>query len=276
MLPAPPILVVDLFPELQAGLLELLDSLGQADWLQPVSNSTWTVKELALHLLGDDLGNLSRRRDGYSPPSRPPESWPDLVALINESNEQWVAATRRLSPPLLVDLLRFAAPQMVDYFRSLDLFALGGPVSWAGPQPAPVWLDLAREYTERWYHQQQIRDAVNRPGFKEPRFFAPVLATFVHALPQAFREVKASEESGVLLTITGDAGGSWCVMRENRIWTLFAGRAPSPRAEVTLDQEVAWRLFTKGLNRSAALGQSVIKGDRKLGERIFDSVAILG
>ncbi len=32
------------------------------------------------------------------------------------------------------------------------------------PWPAPVWLDLAREHTEGRTHQQQIRDAVGRPG----------------------------------------------------------------------------------------------------------------
>ena len=36
-------------------------------------------------------------------------------------------------------------------------------VNWAGPEPAPIWLDPAREYTERWVHQQHIRDAVRNP-----------------------------------------------------------------------------------------------------------------
>lgn len=27
-----------------------------------------------------------------------------------------------------------------------------------------MWLDAAREYTEFWVHQQQIRDATGRPG----------------------------------------------------------------------------------------------------------------
>ncbi len=45
------------------------------------------------------------------------------------------------------------------YFQRVDPFAMGGPVSWAGPEPAPVWLDVAREFTERWHHQQHIRAA---------------------------------------------------------------------------------------------------------------------
>ena len=91
-------------------------------------------------------------------------SWDDFVAFINDLNDVWVKATRRLSPAVLCDLLGFAGRQVCAYFDSLDPYADGGPVEWAGPEPAPVWLDLAREYTERWHHQQQIRDAVGKPG----------------------------------------------------------------------------------------------------------------
>lgn len=52
----------------------------------------------------------------------------------------------------------------------LDLNALGGPVEWAtGSDPAPAWLDIAREYMERYIHQRQIRDATGRPGLGIPK-----------------------------------------------------------------------------------------------------------
>src|SRR5207248_376713 len=144
---------------------------------------------------------LSRRRDGYSVTMMPTQTWEDRVAFVNGLNDQWLVAARRISPRLVCDLLRFTAPQLFDYFKSLDPFATGGPVSWAGPEPAPVWLDVAREYTERWYHQQQIRDAVDKPGFKEPMYFAPVLATFVRALPQTFYGVDANPGTTLVFTI---------------------------------------------------------------------------
>src|SRR5438046_934950 len=113
-----PVLVVDLFPDIQRGLIDLLRSLDPDDWQRPITNSTWTVKEVALHLLGGDLGNLSRRRDGQeSRPDKPIESKADLVAFINELNDVWVRAARRLSPRLIVDLLAFTAPQLYDYFK---------------------------------------------------------------------------------------------------------------------------------------------------------------
>ena len=46
-------------------------------------------------------------------------------------------------------------------------------VIWAGSDPAPMWLRVAREYTERWHHQQQIREALGRAFLTEPQWFAP-------------------------------------------------------------------------------------------------------
>jgi hypothetical protein len=54
-----------------------------------------------------------------------------------------------MSPRLLIDLLQVTGRQMCAFFRTLDPYALGSPVSWVGPEPAPVWLDLAREYGDQ-------------------------------------------------------------------------------------------------------------------------------
>src|SRR5437667_12691762 len=100
------------------------------------------------------------------------------------------------------DLLSFTSPQVIAHFESLDPYATGDVVSWAGSDPAPVWLDLAREYTERWHHQQHIRDAVGKPGLKEPRFFVPVLETVVRVLPVTYRVATAVEEAVAVVTTT--------------------------------------------------------------------------
>jgi uncharacterized protein (TIGR03083 family) len=269
-----PVIVVDLFPEILEELIGLLSGLCSEDWERPTACPAWSVQDVALHLLGDDVANLSSGRDGHSSPVFA-QSWEELVASINEWNEEWVRATRRISPRLLIDLLEFAGTQMCAYFRSLDPHAIGRPVSWAGPDPAPVWLDLAREYTERWHHQQHIRDAVRRPGLKEPRFFAPVLRTFVHALPHAFKETDAPDGTLVALNIPGAAGGRWFLLREEEKWNLYADFPREPDAEVTTDQEVVWRIFTRGLGKGEARERVKIAGDQSLGRKVLDVVSII-
>ena len=205
---AGPILVAHLFTETRQLLVDLLCSLNESDWLLRTAAPRWSVRDIALHLLGGDLGNLSRRRDAFRlSPAVPIDSLHDLVAFLNELNEKWVQAARGLSPRLLCELLAFTGPQLATYFASLDPFALGEAVSWVGPEPAPVWLDTAREFTEQWHHQQQIRDVTGRPGLYSPRLFAPVLDTLMRGVPRSYRKVGAAEGTLVEVEVTGPAGG---------------------------------------------------------------------
>lgn len=268
-----PVQVRDLFAPERAALLDLLARLTPAEWEAPTVCAGWSVQDVALHILGGDLGNLSRRRDGFRGPAG--LAGEDLVAFINRFNDEWVQAARRLSPRVLCDLLGTSGPPLFAYFATLDLAVAGGGVSWAGLDPAPVWLDMAREYTERWLHQQHIRDAVGRPGLTEPRFLAPVLAAFVFALPPAFRDTPAAPGTVVQLHIAGAAGGDWALARYAEGWTLYEGIADQPAATVTLDQDLAWRLFTKGLTPRDAAPAITFAGDSQLGRQVLHAVAII-
>jgi len=270
-----PIIVSHLFPEVLDSLLDLLSGLSAEDWSKPTACALWSVKDIAQHLLGGDVSILSRKRDAFLFTGGPIQSWDELVTLINSLNDQWVKATRRVSPRLLCDLLRLTGTQVCECFQSLDPDALGEPVNWAGPGPAPVWLDLAREYTERWHHQQQIRDAVGKPGLKQPKFFAPVLDAFVRALPHTYRDVQAAEGTAVALTISGDSGGRWSLLREQGRWNLYLDFDQGARAEVVMDQEVAWRLFTKGISKHEAQNRVTISGDQTLGLKALEIVSVI-
>jgi uncharacterized protein (TIGR03083 family) len=270
-----PILVAELFPEVRRELLWVLESLSPGEWERETAAPLWSVKDIALHLLGGDVSNLSRRRDAFRLPGNPIAGYRELVEFINTWNAQWVAATRRMSSRVLCDLLALTGPQLAEYFASLDPFVMGEPVSWAGPDPAPVWLDIAREYTEQWHHQQQIRDATGRPALYARRLFAPVLDTFMRATPHVYRDIAAPEGTVVKVQITGDAGGTWLLVRTHRGWKLTPASDAKPAASIAIPQEVAWRLFTKGLRGDEAKRLTVVDGDLDLSEPFFRTVAVI-
>ncbi len=220
--PLEPVLVSHLFPETLSALVKLLSGLNTEDWDRPTVCSGWSVKDIAAHLLGGDVGILSRKRDRFTPEDQQIAGWTDLVALINRLNSEWVVAMRRISPELLIQLLEFTGPTVNDYFASLDPMAMGDPVDWVADGPAPVWLDLAREYTERWHHQQQIRDATGRPGHDEDRYLGPVLETFVRGLPRTYADIVAPLGTTVVLNIEPR---SWSLMHEETGWQLYTGRS---------------------------------------------------
>jgi uncharacterized protein (TIGR03083 family) len=276
--PLKPVLVIDLFPQERKQLLELFSGFEATDWERSTICPGWTVKDIGLHLLGDDIGYLSRMRDNFSNPffqNKDLADWKSLVIHINEANEMWVKATARLSPKLLTDLLELTGKQFYNYIQTLDQMAMGDAVSWAGSDPAPVWLDIAREYTERWLHQQQIRDAVNKPGLKERHFFHPILDTFVRALPHTYRDIPITEIIVLKFVVLGEAGDEWYLVGEANQWSLFKAVSLEPASVVTMDQETCWRLFTKGLSKKEASQRTSIEGDQKLGEKLLETVSII-
>jgi len=268
-----PVLISDLFADDRLALLALLEELSEADWERPTACPGWSVRDVTVHLVGVDLANLSRRRDrfvGLSP--APGET---TVVFVNRINDEWMRAAQRLSPRVARGLLASVGPSLFEYFAALDPLVLGDGVSWTGLARAPVWLDVAREYTERWHHQQHIRDAVGKPGQNSPRFLHPILATFAYALPVTFRDVDAPIDTTVQLHVTGEAGGDWTVKREGERWRLCVGAPVSPAARVTLDPGTTWRLFTKGITPAKAREVATFEGDARLAERLLHTVAII-
>jgi hypothetical protein len=167
--------------------------------------------------------------------------------------------------------------QTADHYESLDPFAMTPiGVSWAGEMTSRVWFDTARELTERWHHQQQIRLATNRPGIMTPRLYHPVLDTFLRGLPFAYRDVPAPTGTAILVEISGESGGHWCLQRYPDAWA-FTDELPNTIATcIGIPQAIAWRLFTKGIDREAARKEINISGDTALSSSLLQLVAIVG
>src|SRR4051794_37733322 len=277
MKPVEPILLADLFPGLHAELIALLRGLAPDDWGRSTAAGSWTVRDVAAHLLDVQLRQLSVKRDGAMlPPDPPITGYADLVAFLNRLNAEWVAAARRLSPRVLTDLLDLAGRQLAEGQAGLDPFAPAlFAVAWAGEEESQSWFDVAREYTELWHHQQQIRDAVGAPPLTSRKWLHPVLDTFLRALPHAYREVAAGEGTRIVFEIPGEAGGEWTLVREGPAWSLYAGAPGEADCRVILDQDTAWRRMTKGLTAEQALARMEIAGDRALGEPVAKMLAIM-
>jgi uncharacterized protein (TIGR03083 family) len=276
--PVEPVSVVPLFPRLHEELVALLRNLPAADWARPTACAAWNVHDIAAHLLDSEIRRLSLARDGHPmpAPSVAIAGYRELVGYLNELNATWVTAARRIGPRLLVEFLEVTGPQLAAYFASLDPAAAAPfPVAWAGDEVSPNWFDIAREYTERWLHQQQIRDAVGRPGLTERRWLFPVLDVFVRALPFTYRDVAAADGTAVAVVIEGEAGGRWSLVRREHRWELFAGEADRPAARVRMSADTAWRLFSRGLAPDAAAARVAVEGDARLGAVVRGALAVM-
>ena len=281
-MPMPPILDADLFPEVTGRLVELLRSLAAEEWHRPTASSRRTVKDIASHLLDGSLRRLSLQRDGYSPPdgaARPRPGEP-LTDFLTRLNDEWEAGTRRLSPSVLTDLIEWADARLADLFRSLDPHGPAiFPVAWAGEERSENWMDVARDYTEKWHHTQQIFDATNRPStIMTRRLGHPCLDTFMRALPFTFRSVEADRGSVVMAAVTGEAGGNWYVERREEGWEQTTEPDRTPSATVSMDQDTAWKLVTKRRSRDVIRQRFPgirITGNVELGLHVLDMVSVM-
>jgi hypothetical protein len=147
-------------------------------------------------------------------------------------------------------------------------------VSWAGEAQSLNWFDTARELTERWHHQQQIRLAVNRPGLFTPELYHPVLDCFLRGLPHSFRGMDAAAGTTIRVDITGGCGGGWHLRRGASAWALVRPVGPW-HSRIAIPQEIAWRVFTRGISQQDARPVVSLEGDEHLAARVLELTAIV-
>ena len=279
--PLPPLDTAPLFSNLHAELIALLRALEPADWERPTVAGAWRVRDVAAHLLDGELRVLAAHRDGQAlPVEGRVTTYDDVIALIQRLNAGGVAFGTRLSPRLLTDLLEVTGRWMSTFVVSLDpdapaLFA----VAWAGEAQSDNRFDTAREYTERWHHQMQIRAAVGERGqpavLLAPKYLVPLLETSVRVLPHAYRDVSAEEGTTVTLRMASEPPQAWTLRRERASWRLYLGEAAPPTARVTAEPDALWRLFFNALPRSEASRVFPVDGPEALVAPLFDARSVM-
>lgn len=272
-----PILCANLLRVVDQKLLELLRSLTVAEWDLQTFAPRWKVRDVAAHLLDTALRKLSLIRDCCLVENINPRSPQEVIALVNRLNEEGVKVYRRLSPSVLVNLMAIACAESADFHESLDPFARATfNVSWAGEEVSPNWFDTARELTERWHHQQQIRVATKRPGIMTRELYHPVLDCFVRGLPHTYRQLDAPVGTSLLLEVSGESGGRWAFSKGVDSWGFLSTYPERIDCRVTVPGEIAWRMFTKGIPRDSVLQQVKIEGNEALAVGVLQLTAIVG
>jgi hypothetical protein len=271
--------VIHLFPDLYAELIELLETISAVEWNYPTSNSKWNVKDIVAHLIDTDLRRLSYQRDKMIPPTpnNKIETTAQLVVYLDYLNSSWVNAAKRLSPNVLIDFLKYIKVEMPKLLSSLDMDSKGlFPVWWAGEEESKCWFDIAREYTEKWYHQQQIREALNKPLLNGQKWIHPLLDTFVRGLvPKVYSKSFPNKyDLSLQIEVKDILDGKW-ILKKNNSWELFVGEISDYTSKVVMTADTAWRMFTRNITSEAAKAKIVIYGDVDLGSLILELTTVI-
>jgi uncharacterized protein (TIGR03083 family) len=273
----PPLDLTGMLQPERRALLELLTALGDGEWAEPTECPAWTVKGVALHVLGDDLSLVSRQRDEatnslilYA------EKHPgfDFRQLLDGFNEQWVEAAMFLSPALVIELLRLSGAWTWSFYRSVDLDRQGEPVGFfGGSASSPYWQAIAREYVERWVHQHQIRRALGRADL-DRTFLQPAAAAVVRSLAAHMPALDAAP--GTVLAFAVENVASWsCTLDADDGWVLSDGGSADAAVELSLAEADATSVLSRGLGRDQASAAFHVSGDDQLRGRVLRVVSAM-
>ncbi|MBK8698618.1 MAG: maleylpyruvate isomerase N-terminal domain-containing protein [Saprospiraceae bacterium] len=252
--------------------------MSAADWNKKTIVPLWNVKDIVGHLLDVNLRDLSVMRDGYVNESAEIiRDYTDLVRYLNRLNASWVAAAKRLSPAVLTDLLEITGKEFSTHIESLNPDAEAVfSVAWAGEETSANWFHLARIYTEKWHHQQQIRLALHETEVLYHRdLYYPYLDTSMRALPHHYRQIKGRENDLIKVIVSGESGGEWFLGYSSSAWNLQQPSHHKPTCEIRIHPDVAWRIFTKGITKAEAQEYVQVSGDEQLGYHILDMLAVM-
>ncbi len=249
------------------------------EWEYETVSTMWNVKDIAAHLLDGDLRRLSLHRDKHTlpEPANPIQDYNSLITYLNEVNNAWVKAAKRLSPSLIIELIEFTTPKIVSHLLELDpkgtaLFSVG----WAGEEESENWFDIAREYTEKWHHQQQIREAVGKPLLVQGKWLLPLISTLIRGVPPVYKKHAPDVKNELIkIDISGVIGDSWILAVENDNWQLFKAGNEKPNTKIELDDDTAWRTFTKSISEEEALKRMNVSGNHDLGNLFAKTVSYM-
>jgi uncharacterized protein (TIGR03083 family) len=267
--------VLHLFPKLNSSLIELLEGISASQWHNATLCRKWSVKDIAAHLLDTALRRISSGRDSHFEKAPELNSYEDLLNFLNSINAVWVEAYKRISPAVLIKQMAAAQEEFYDHLLTLDLNAPAlFPVPWAGEQESQMWFDVAREYTERWHHQQQIRLATGTKSILERDLYYPFLQISMLALPYHYRDKNAAHGTVIKLKIVGDAGGSWAIIRGNESWH-FTDPEREASTQIYIDENIAWMLLSKCIDIAESQQYWQVAGDYELGAHALKMTAFM-
>jgi len=286
--PLPDLDTAPLFTPLQRALITLLRTLQPADWDASTVAGAWRVRDIVAHLLDGELRTLGAHRDGHQlAAGGTVQGYTDVIALVQRLNAEGVLAGRHWSPRILIDLLDVAGEWMSAFVATLDpeapaLFA----VAWAGEAESTNRFDTAREYTERWHHQMQIRLAVGDRGQRltllAERYAAPLLETAVRVLPYAYRALPAADGTTIAIAADSDAAAldapwrrRWTLRHDRGAWHLYSGTVVDPTVRVTGGVDAWWRLFFNALPPADVAGAFHVEGESRLVEPLWRARSVM-
>ena len=263
--------LIDALESVWNDIVTLCDSLTPAQWSTPTDCPGWTVHDNVAHMIGTERMLLGEQPTADATDvGRAPHVRNDIGA----ANEQWIATYRDFDGTALLDEFGAVTARRLDALRALS------PADWdregftpEGPGPYRLFMEI--RLFDCWFHDQDIREALDRPGYLD----GPVADRSLGRIPAKALGYVVGKKAGAPpdTTVVFDIAGTPPILAaiavppEGRA-TLLDALPDSPTVEITMDRRTFARLAGGRWtgDRARAEGTVSVEGDTVLGRRIVD------
>lgn len=261
--------LIDILATVWSSIAAVCDGLDDASWDAPTDCPGWSVKDSVAHMIGTERMLL-----GEQPPPAEVGDAPHVRNDIGKFNEQWVEHYRH-HPGAFV----LAAFVEVTHLR-LDALRAMTAEEWDAegftPEgPGPYRQFMAIRAFDCWFHEQDIREALGRPGDLEGPVADHSLGRIDRGLPFVVgKKAGAPQGSTVVFDVTGTPPIVVPIGVDGRA-AVLASVPDEPTVRLTMDRRTYARLAGGRWPGARALDAGAVKiaGDNALGETIVRSMA---
>jgi uncharacterized protein (TIGR03083 family) len=249
-----------------SALEELGAGLDDTDWVRPTPCPGWTVAAQFAHIIGTESMLLGRPGPGVDA-GRPPHVRNDIGGF----NETWVAALA--SVPRQEVLAQLG--EVLSARR--QAIAAMGEEEFSAPANTPIGPADYRRFMQIrvfdcWVHEQDVRDAVGRPGHDDGAVVEQSVDEIVRALGFIVgKKAAAPEGASVTFELTGPVVRTVHVAVDGR--AAVVDRLPgAATATVALGSGLFTRLACGRVDPAEKLAEVHLAGDTDLGRRVITSL----
>jgi uncharacterized protein (TIGR03083 family) len=241
-------------------------TLDDRDWARPTPCPGWPVSAQFAHIIGTESMLLGRPHPDAAA-GRPPHVHNDIGGF----NETWVAALAQLPRPEVL-------AQMAEVFSARkQAVEVMGEDDFSAPANTPIGPADYRRFMQIrvfdcWVHEQDVRDATDRPGHED----GPVAEQSVDEIVRALgfivgKKAAAPVGANVTFELTGPVVRTVHVAVDGR--AAVVDQLPGPAtATVTLGSRLFSRLACGRVDPVQKLGEVQLTGDTDLGRRVVASL----
>jgi uncharacterized protein (TIGR03083 family) len=266
--------LIDRLDEVWNDIAGLCAGLSAQQWATPTECPGWTVFDNVAHMIGTE-----RLLDGEQPAASA-DAYADAPHVRNDigrANEQWIESYRGRDGAALLDEFRRVTARRLETLRAMSSEQWDAE-GFTPEGPGPYRQFMAIRVFDCWYHDQDIREALARPGFLEGRV-ADLSLERIPAKGLGYvvgKKAAAPPGSVVVFDVEGtpEIVAAISVPPQGRAVLLEAAPADAS-VRITTDRRTFARLAGGRWSGEQARTHGVVRvdGDAALGDRVVDNMA---